>query len=265
MMTIEQLPTAWEPTRETLQKYAHAVTALPRAGATADPRWAHVAMDLDESGFVTIPVPLDDGTDLVSRIDLVNHQIVISAGDTSESIDLTAGPSPKGVGERILAVSVAHGSDIDVDTERYADGGMQTYDRRHAEAFWGVASSVAEAFTAINESIEGEITGPHLWPHGFDIATEWYSPKVVEYAGTRASAQIGVGWYPAGEAYFYANPWPFEDSWADVELPGGAVWNTQGWYGAKLVVADINSDSGIETVVELGTVVHDTSRASLSS
>ncbi|MFV2001105.1 MAG: DUF5996 family protein [Acidimicrobiia bacterium] len=263
-MSIEQLPSAWEPTRATLQKYAHALTAVPRAAAPSHPRWAQVAMDINESGLVTAATPLADGTQLVSTIDLQTHEVVITAGDTVERIDMTAGPSPKSVGEAVLSVASSHGSTIDADASRYEDDANQEYDAAHATAFLAVAASVVEAFDTINSTVSGEITGPHLWPHGFDIATEWYSAKMVDYDGTPTSAQIAIGWYPAGDAYFYANPWPFDDGFLETELPQGATWNTEGWYGAKLDVGDVDSVSGVETVVSLGNAVHGAARDSLA-
>ncbi len=264
-MSIEALPSDWESTRATLQRYAHAVTAAPRAAAPSHPRWAQVAMDFGPTGLSSAGTPLADGTELVTTIDLVGHRIVITAGDTADSIDMTAGPSPKSVGEAVLAVAAAHGSSIDADPTRYDDDAVQEYNPAHAAAFLSVASSVVAAFNAVNEPVEGEITGPHLWPHGFDIATEWYSPKLVDYEGTPTSAQIAIGWYPAGDAYFYANPWPFDDSFTEADLPTGAVWNTEGWYGAKLDVTDLDPASADATVVSFGKTVHSTARDSLAN
>lgn len=264
-MSISVLPTGWEPTRATLQRYAHAVTALPRAGAPADPRWRQVAMGVVPNGLVSAATPLGDGTELVSLIDLVNHQIVISAGETRKVFDLTEGPSPQAVGDAIATIATEHGATFTVDASRYDDDSVQEYDATDAGAFLDVATSVAEAFAQINKGLTGEISGPHLWPHGFDIATEWYSDKKFDYDGTPTSGQIAIGWYPAGDAYFYANPWPFEEDWTSSDLPGAATWNTDGWQGAKLVVADIPEGSGADSVIALGTSVHDIVGAAFSA
>ena len=263
-MSIAVLPVEWEATRASLQRYAHAVTALPRAGAPSDPRWGQVAMEVVPHGLVAAATPLDDGAELVSTIDLENHQIVISAGEMTRVFDLTQGPSPREVGEAVATIASEHGSTIEVDVSRYEDDSRQEYVASHASAFLSVATAVTDAFGSINAGISGEIAGPHLWPHGFDIATEWYSDQSVDYEGTPTSAQIAIGWYPAGDAYFYANPWPFEKAWAEIDLPGNASWNTEGWYGALLNVSEIPEGSGTESVVALGEAVHSLARETLS-
>jgi hypothetical protein len=214
-------------------------------------------------GLVAAAVPLADGTELVSTIDLVDNAIVVTAGDSRLEIDMTSGPSPKSVGEAIVAVASSHGPSPDVDAERYSDDSAQEYDAGHAAAFLSVASSVVAAFTDINSGLEGEVTGPHLWPHGFDIATEWYSPKLVDYEGTPTNAQIAIGWYPAGDAYLYANPWPFDDSFTEAKLPEVASWNTEGWFGAKISVVDLDAATSHETVVAFGRAVHEAARGAL--
>jgi hypothetical protein len=222
-------------------------------------------MDLAPNGLVSAGTPLGDGTELVSTIDLEKHEIVIAAGDARRVFDLTQGPTPREVGEAVTTIAAEHGSTIEVDASRYEDDSKQQYDPTHAAAFLEVATAVVDAFDKINAGVDGEITGPHLWPHGFDIATEWYSDKFVDNDGTPTSAQIAIGWYPAGDAYFYANPWPFDESWAETELPGTASWNTEGWYGALLNVADIPEGSAGESVVALGEAVHAIARDTLST
>ena len=120
-MAIEQLPQAWEGTRATLQKYAQAMTALPRAGMPMDARWVHVSMALDATGLLSFSVPLQDGTELVSKIDLVDHQIVISTDDSFQVIGLESGPSPRSIGEAVLDAAAAHGSVFDVEEERFEE------------------------------------------------------------------------------------------------------------------------------------------------
>lgn len=268
-MQIPPLAAGWEPTRLTLQRYAHAVTALPRAGAVHDRRWAHVSMQPvhladGNTGLASAPTPLPDGALLTSTIDVHSDRILIEAGSDSVSVDLVSGPSPKSIGETIAATAASHGSEIEVDSSRYDDDAAQVYDRWHANGWHQNTMWVADTFAVLNTGIDGEIAGPHLWPHGFDVATEWFSTKMVGAGDAAANAQVAVGFYPDGEAYFYANPWPFEPSWADAELPDGVHWHVEGWQGAVLPVANLTGGDDRQQVLDYAQSVHNLSREALS-
>jgi hypothetical protein len=263
-MQMPQISPTWEPTRLTLQKYAQALTAAPRSAAEPSDRWTHVSMHPAPNGFSTVPIALGDGTTLVSTIDVENHQIVIAAGSDSRTIDLRTGPSPLSVGETVAAIASEHGTDVNADTSRYEDAEAQTYDPADATSWLENSRWLVDTIAAINTAVSGEVTGPHMWPHGFDVATEWFSAKTVDFNGTETSAQIAIGFYPAGDAYFYMNPWPFDESWADTDLPGAATWHTEGWQGAKLMASDLGDDSDSDVVVALAAAVHDLARDSLS-
>ena len=70
-----------------------------------------------------------------------------------------------------------------MDTDRYSDPSPKAYDPEAGSAFLANAKNVVMAMEFVNQRLDGEIVGPHLWPHGFDIATEWYSEKTVDYEG----------------------------------------------------------------------------------
>lgn len=262
-MHIADLPDGWMATRSTMRAYAQALTAIPRAAGTHDARWRHVSMDPTERGFASSPTALGDGIALTAELDLVDHRILASAGDRSVEFDLRGGPSPHSIGIALVDLAAQAGGHVAPDPDRYADDTPQTYNPDHASAFRDAAVAAVEALNVLNAGIEGEITGPHLWPHGFDIASEWYSDKTVDYNGSEANAQIAAGWYPSETSYVYVNPWPFRDEWADLPLPYGATWNVDGWYGAKL---DIPAGGSIEPAVftNLARTVHQVTSVHLS-
>ncbi|MGI9529972.1 MAG: DUF5996 family protein [Acidimicrobiia bacterium] len=263
-MPLNALPREWMPTRASLQAYAHALTAFPRAAAPYDLRWSHVAMDPTATGFASASTPLSDGAVLDSEVDLIGHVIVVSAGEDRLVFDLSEGPSPRQVGDAIVALIQKHGSAIDVDEDRFSEESTQSYNSAAASAFFDASSVFIAAVRRVNGALEGEIAGPHLWPHGFDIATEWFSPRTVVYEGNPTSAQIAMGWYPTDEAYVYVNPWPFKDGFADVELPAGAVWHRDSWEGAKLDIPEGASISP-DDVIAVGAAVHSGTRGSLGA
>ena len=163
----------------------------------------------------------------------------------------------------MVELAAKAGGNVEPDGNRFADDSAQTYDPNHAIAFRNSAVAVAEAMNVLNSTLDGEITGPHLWPHGFDIATEWYSGKTVQHDGSEASAHIMAGWYPSDSSYVYVIPWPFDDSWMDETLPFGATWNVEGWQGAKL---DVPSGGYLEpaTLTGLARTVHQLTAMHLS-
>ncbi len=254
------LPDDWADTRATLQAYGQALTAIPRAAGTQDDRWGHVSMTINATGLTTAQTSLSDGSDLVGVIDLTTHEIVITAGDDTQRIDISSGPSSRSVGEAMVAVAAEHGTNIDADTDRFGGTDDLPYDPTHATAFLAAALYVVAAFEELNSSVPGEVAGPHLWPHGFDIATEWYSHKLVSHGDSEASAQIAVGFYPANDSYFYANPFPFEESWSESPLVSGSTWHLDGWQGAVLPPEQVSR----ATIVAFGTAVHDLARETLS-
>lgn len=252
-MGIAPLPAGWDTTRRVLQGYSHALTTFPRTGAPAHPRWDHVSMDVTDRGLVTTATPLADGSRLISHLDLVEHRIVARAGDDDVVIGLGEGRSPLAVAEAIGRLAAHHGPSFEIDRERVHDTGGGGYDPAHGAAFLASAGAAVAAMRALNAGLEGEITGPHLWPHGFDVATEWYSERIVTYEGSPANAQIAMGWYPAENAYLYVNPWPFDDAFADQDLPDGARWHRAGWEGAKW---DIAVEISVEDAAGFGRRVH---------
>jgi hypothetical protein len=259
-MAMPQLPADWEDTRTTLQAYAKALTAFPRAAGIPDDRWNYVAMTVNPVGLATAPTPLGDGTQLVGTIDLVTNEVVIAAGDDVQRLDMTTGPSSVSVGEAMLATAARHGSDIEVDEDRLGGTDRLLYNSDDARAFFASISYVNVAFEQMNASLSGEIDGPHLWPHGFDIVTEWYSTKKVPYGDGEAPAQIAVGFYPANESYFYANPWPYQEAWGEEPPFEGSSWHLEGWQGVVIPPDGMTTD----TIAGFGASVHDLAKDSLS-
>ena len=266
-MQMPSLPSSWEPTRLTLQKYARAITAVPRAGAVPDKRWRHVSLhpvqDAEITVFASARTPLADGTELVSVLDIDRHVITVTAGSDRQTFDLLGGPSPHSIGSAVTALAFRHGSEAEVDGSRFDDTDEQVYEQWHAKAWHANSVWVIDTFAILNTRIDGETAGPHLWPHGFDIATEWFSTRVVD-EGEGGNAQIAVGFYPAGDAYFYANPWPFDVEWTQASLPSGASWHTEGWQGAMLPVSQLGGEDQREQVLGFARSVHELAHPALA-
>lgn len=244
MFTFPPLPTHGEPTRSTLHAYAHAVAALPRAHAPAHPLWWHISLKVRPDGLVTEAMPLPAGGAAFVRMDPRSALIVFeTSGGDSRSFPMNAGLTATEMGNALIAAGSEFGLSADYDRSTFENDDPRPYDEGDARAFFG-ALVAAEGVLAIQRNRLQGILGPiQLWPHGFDLAFEWFGTRMVaaeDGVPNDLPAQINLGFYPAGDAYFYSNPWPFEaDALLNVDLPGGAEWHTEGWEGSTLVYADV--------------------------
>ncbi|MGD9046539.1 MAG: DUF5996 family protein, partial [Anaerolineae bacterium] len=93
----------FEPTRQTLQLYSRVVAAVPRAHGEFHPQWWHVSLKVRPDGLITDPVALPDGGALRLKMDLVAHQIVLTAnGERVASFAMAGGTSSSEMGDRVL-------------------------------------------------------------------------------------------------------------------------------------------------------------------
>jgi hypothetical protein len=102
-------------------------------------------------------------------------------------------------------------------------------------------------FKQHRSTLPGETSPVQLWPHGFDLAFEWFGSRIEIYEGAEYPSQLNLGFSPGDsddQSYFYSNPWPFEGKiLLDKPLPKGASWHTEGWQGTILPYLELVGDS----------------------
>jgi hypothetical protein len=272
MAAFPALPADFEPTRATLHAYANSVAALPRVHAVAHPRWWHISLKVRPDGLVTEAMPLPAGGAVFVRMDLRSHEIVIeSSSGERRSFPMDRGLTATEMGDGLISAAAELGLTGEYDRAKFENVEPRTYDGAHAAGLFEAFVTVDAAIAGHRNLIGGEVGPIQLWPHGFDLAFEWFGTKMVTHDEDgevgELPAQINLGFYPAGEAYFYSNPWPFDgETLLGVALPDGARWNTEGWEGSMLVYADLAGRSGgVERFLEYAGVVFDTASPSLAS
>ena len=233
----------FEPTRQTLHLYSNAVGVIPRAHGIAHPKWWHISLKLRPDGLTTDNIPLPDGGVLALRLDLNQHQLVIgsSSGET-RSVGLAEGLSGSEMGEWVITAVSQFGLQGDYPREKFVNDEQRSYDPEKAQNYFGVLANVARTFEAHRASLKGSVSPVQVWPHGFDMAFEWFGSRVerAEEHGEvqEFPSQLNLGFYPGDsgvEPYFYSNPWPFEkEALLNKPLPAGARWHSAGWEGAML-------------------------------
>jgi len=270
MCQLQPLPQNLEPTRESLHAYALAVAAVPRVHAAPHPRWWHVSLELTARGLVTDLMTLPDGGVFQIVMDLHAHDIVVETNrGEAARFSMKDGTSGKQMGANLIEAVSALGLDGDYDTARFDNNDSRPYDERVAADLFAVLSDAHQLLVRQQVGLTGEVGPIQLWPHGFDIAFEWFATRQIESeteGGTvTAPAQLNFGFYPAGRAYFYSNPWPFEsDLLLNVALPHGAAWHTDGWEGTVLYYDEVaGSPDGRDRVAEYATAVYDATAPTL--
>ena len=218
----------FEPTRKTLHLYSNAIGVIPRVHGIAHPKWWHISLKLRPDGLTTDNIPLPGGGVLALRLDLNQHQLVItsSSGETN-SASLADGLTGSEMGDWVMTAVSQFGLKGDYAREKFESDEPRSYDPDRAHHFFQILANVERTFQKHRVKLNDAVSPIQLWPHGFDTAFEWFGSRVerAEEHGEvqEFPSQLNLGFYPGNEGiepYFYSNPWPFEsDELLDKPLP----------------------------------------------
>lgn len=248
MAALPPMPEDWEDTRATLHAYAHAASALPRALIPAHDKFWHLAMTVEPDGLTTKPIPLADGGSATVRMDLNAHGVVLETdAGFHRSWPMNGGLSATKLGNELIDAATELGLDGDYDRERFENDDPRPYDPQQAAAFYETLQAVAGVFEEHRSGLEGKVSPVQMWPHGFDLSFEWFGSRVERYQEDGETveypSQLNLGFYPAGEAYFYSNPWPFDvEDLINNPLPDGSEWYVEDWQGTRLRYSELKDD-----------------------
>ncbi|HLE13623.1 MAG TPA: DUF5996 family protein [Anaerolineales bacterium] len=248
--------TGWEATRDALHGYARAVAFIPRAHAIAHPQWWHISLKVHPDGLVTDNMALPDGGIFCLKMDLHRHQVLLltSRGDALE-FSMLAGLSEAQFRDRLLEAVAGLGLEGVYALEKAGGREPATYDPAAAQKYFAALVNADRVFNLQRARLGGERGPVQLWPHGFDLAFEWFGTRQVTLSEKGVSrsypAQLNLGFSPGEsshpEPYFYSNPWPFEaEHLLDKPLPGGARWFTGSWQGSLLPYQELVGDDRAE-------------------
>ena len=237
----------WEPTRRTLHLYSRVIGVVPRVHAPSHPKWWQISLRMTDTGLITCAVPRPEGGFVRLGLDLGAHMLFVDADDGSRwNFDMAAGLSARAMAAQVHATVAELGLPARYPPEKYVDDQPTEYDPGAAQRYFTALTAVHTIFAGHRRGLPGEVGPIQLWPHGFDLAFEWFGTKTVEATEDGAThlypAQLNLGFYPGdaqSEAYFYSSPFPFADTLADAPLPDGATWHTDGWQGAYLPYATV--------------------------
>ena len=241
-----------DETVTSLHAYSRILGSIRAAQSEPHPRWWHASLQITDAGLDTGNFPLGDGGN--GRLLLDPEQGLIVGRGINGPFEVTlAGPASE-VGRKVLD---ALGASIDFDPDRWDAIEAQRVDLEAARFYLAALIAVSDVFRQVRSGLAGELGPIQLWPHHFDVAFEWFSDAVVVYeeedGPKEFSKQLGFGFSPGDEGnpepYFYANPWPFDESFREIELPPEASWHTEGWSGGYLPYSAV-VDGSPDTVID---------------
>ena len=242
----------FEPTRQTLHLYAHAMGVIPRTHATPHPQWWHISLRAAPNGFHTTKMALPDGGQLWLEMDLLNHMLRVQTtiGGT-QAISLQDGLTGTEMGDWVITAVAQHGLIGEVTRAKFESDEARIYEAKEAEGFLTAVTQIHRIFNDHRHTLTGNISPIQLWPHNFDLSMEWFGTRTItaEEHGKiqQFPSQLNLGFYPGQPIYFYSNPFPFEsDKLLSQELPAGAKWHTEGWQGTILPYAELHNDPNAE-------------------
>ncbi len=242
----------FEPTRQTLHTYAHAVGVVPRAHAAFHPQWWHISLRVTANGLKTAEMALPSGEKFWLELDLRHHNVLLQTGyGGTQAFSMAVGLTGTEFGDQILTAVADLGLEGEYAREKFESDDPREYDPAQAENFLTALTSANRIFNEHRATLIGHAGPVQLWPHGFDLSFEWFGTRVETYEEhgevKEYPSQINLGFYPAGEPYFYSNPWPFEtDKLVGNPLPNGATWHTEGWQGTMFPYSELVNDNQAE-------------------
>jgi hypothetical protein len=182
-------------------------------------------------------------------MDLKKHAVTLATSKgESRDFSMTAGTTATAFGEALIAAVAELGlKGGQYAREKFENDAPRSYDPEAAGKYLQAVSLANEVFMQHRGTLEGEKGPVQLWPHGFDLAFEWFGTRRVESNGKEYPAQLNLGFSPGESShkqpYFYSNPWPFEeDKLVGRPLPDGARWFTKSWKGTLLPYEELAGD-----------------------
>lgn len=246
--------TNWESTRQTLHWYSRAVGVIPRAHAEFHPNWWHISLKVRPDGLITDKMSRPEGGSFWLKINLKRHKVTLFTNEGPfKEFDMTQGLTATEFGDDLLATVAELGLSGDYAREKFENDDPREYDPEAVDRYLTALVNADRIFKEHRASISGDVGPVQLWPHGFDLAFEWFGTRVERYEEhgevQEYPSQINLGFYPGdpeNEPYFYSNPWPFEEELVSEPLPEGARWHTEGWQGSVLPYAKLAGDDKAE-------------------
>jgi hypothetical protein len=177
---------AWEPTKQTVHRYAQIVGKIRLALVPPRNHWWHVTLYVDARGLTTGPMPHGDH-DVEIAFDLLDHRlrVLVSDGRAGE-LDLRARSACADVFTDLFALLGSLGVEVDIHPEPFdlgespafaADRQNATYDADAVGRWWRVLAATQRVLFRFQGEFLGKASPVHLFWHSFDLAHARFSGR----------------------------------------------------------------------------------------
>lgn len=253
--TVEAWPALpyeeWEPTKQTLHRYAQIVGKVRMALVPFRNHWWHVTLYVTARGLSTGPMPYGE-RDVEIALDLLEHRLRVQTSDgRARELDVTDRPACADFYRALFAALDGVGVRVDIDPEPFDLGDSpafpddtlhDSYDADAVTRFWRILGATRRVLVELAGRFSGKASPVHLFWHSFDLAHARYSgrPAPVADGADPVSAEayshevIAFGFWPGDERRtpypaFYSYTAPEPDGLAGQPLePDAAQWQDTG-------------------------------------
>ena len=241
----------WEPTKQTLHRYAQIVGKVRMALVPPLNHWWHVTLYVSARGLTTGPMPFGGETAQI-ELDFLDHRVHVRASDGRRAdfplgdrlacarfyADLFAALREVGVEAEIDPRPFDLG-----DSPPFAEDTLHdSYDADAVERFWTILRHTETALATFRSRFNGKASPAHVFWHSFDLAHARYSgrPAPPIEGADRVTAEayshevIAFGWWPGDDRRtpypaFYSYTAPEPGGLTDQPLaPAAAEWQDTG-------------------------------------
>lgn len=246
----------WEPTKQTLHRYAQMVGKVRMHLAPPRNHWWHVTLYVATRGVTTGPMPYRGMTAEIA-LDLVDHRLHVRTSEGADAGFALRDRLPCAQFHADLGAALREvGVDVAVPTEPFdlgesppfpEDTEHDSYDADAVARWWQVLRMTEQTLARFASGFTGKTSPTHLFWHSFDLAHARFSgrraPAIPGADRVTAEAYshevIAFGWWPGDERrtpypayYSYTAPEPA--GLRERPLAAGAAWAEVG--GGSLAV-----------------------------
>jgi hypothetical protein len=242
----------WEPTKQTVHRYAQILGKVRMALVPPRNHWWHVTLVVGARGLTTGAMPAGPGRDAEIALDLVDHRTRVLTSDGGERvIDLGHRPVCADFYADLFTALADLGVDVEIRPEPFDLGDSPplhedrvngTYDADAVARWWTVLRSTQRVLNRLQGGFVGKASPVHLFWHSFDLAHARFSgrPAPVPAEADRVTREayshevVAFGFWPGDDRRtpfpaFYAYSAPEPDGLAERPLgAAAATWQDTG-------------------------------------